>query len=302
MRPRLIAALGLVAVVALAAASDRLRARSHASYASAQRYEEIYYLPPPGSLRYFSLGWDEPLADLIWLRSLVYFGDELTHDGRVRYVFDYTEAMLELDPRFLAVYRWVGMAALYRPGAVPTDEIERAIEIMERGARIFPEDGELAWDVGATLVFELAPLLDDPRAKDRARERGLPYLTTAVRRGAAPEWAALTNASLLSQLGRTEQAARHLEEMYLSVQDERTRERIGERIRALRERGEADAFVAAMTELERDRRSQLPYLPPSLYLLVGPRPPVDLDTSIREGLPRALTAPDGVDELELDER
>src|SRR5690606_36908356 len=100
MRRTLAPWIGLLAVFALAVASDALRARSHASFASGQRYEDIYYLPPPAALRYVSLGWDEAAADLVWLRALVYFGDELIHEGQVRHVFDYTEAMLALDPRF----------------------------------------------------------------------------------------------------------------------------------------------------------------------------------------------------------
>lgn len=283
-------ALVTLALVALCSLGDALRTRSHASFASGQRYEDVYYLPPPGALRYVSLGFDEALADLIWLRALVYFGDELIHDGGVRYVFEYTEAMLELDPRFRAVYRWVGMAALYRPQAVPVEEIEQAVAIMERGARLFPDDGELAWDIGATLVFELAPHIEDPDAKDRVRERGLPYLTSAVRRGAAPQWAALTNASLLSRLGRTEQAARHLEEMYLSVDDEATRARIAERIRMLRERADAEAFVTAMNQLESERRASFPYVSPSMFLLLGPRPPVDLTAPVRDGVAASLAS------------
>ncbi|HEY8431584.1 MAG TPA: hypothetical protein VIL20_24560 [Sandaracinaceae bacterium] len=293
MRSPLSLVLGAVALVALALANDALRARSHASFASGQRYEDIYYLPPPGALRYLSLGWDEALADLIWLRALVYFGDELVHQGQVRHVFDYTEAMLALDPRFAAVYRWVGMAALYRPVAVPVEDMERAIAIMERGARLFPNDGRLAWDLGATLVFELAPHLEDPEEKDRVRERGLPHLQRAVRLGAAPPWAALTNASLLSHLGRTEQAARHLEEMYLAIDDEQTRARIAERIRTLRARAEAEAFVAAMRELEERHRESFPYVSPSLFLLLGDRPPVDLVAPVRDGLPRSLARDGG---------
>ncbi len=293
---RLGTAAAVALVIPLALASLELRARSHASYVSGQRYEDVYYLPPAEWLRVFSAGWDEALADLIWMRALVYFGDEFREGGQVRHVFDYAEAMLALDPRFPAVYRWVGMAGLYRPQAIAPEDIERSVAIMQRGARLFPEDGELAWDIGAALVFELVPLLEDEAAQDAARERGMPYLLAAARLGAAPEWAALSNASLLARIGRDEQAARHLEEMYLTVDDPALRESIGERIRELRERAEAEAFLAAMSELERRRQAELPYVAPSFYLLAGPRPPVDLARPVREGLPRALAGGDELDE------
>jgi hypothetical protein len=292
MPSRALATLALVlAGLVLAGTSDRLRHVSNASHARAQRYEDVYYLPPPRWLKVLSLGWDEAFADLIWMRALVYFGDELQHGGNVENVLEYAEAMVTLDPDFRAVYRWVGTAGIYRPVEVRPEHVEEAVRFMQRGARRFPEDGELAWDIGAALVFELVPLLDDPDARDDARERGMPWLMAASRLGAAPEWMTLTNASLLSRIGRTEQAARHLEEMYLATSDPTTRAQIEERIRELRDRARADAFVAAMREVESERARHFPYLSPGLFLLVGPRPPVDLDAPIREGLPEVLSRP-----------
>ncbi len=288
VRSNLTTAGVLLTLVGLIGAVDLLRSTSHATYRSGQRYEDVYYLPPTEWLPVFSLGWDAALADLVWLRALVYFGDEFRHGGAVRHVFEYTEAMLALDPDFQAVYRWIGVAGLYRPQAVAPEDMERAIGLMERGVERFPEDGDLAWSLGANLAFELAPVLDDIERANQARARGLPYLMRAVRLGAAPEWAALSNASLLTRIGRGEQAARHLEEMYLSVSDPATRERIAERIRDLRARNEAEAFVVAMEELEARRTAELPYLPVGLYVQVGPRPPVDVVAPIREGLPQAL--------------
>lgn len=289
MRARTATLAAFLAIALLAPLSDRLRGGAHARFTSAQRYEDVYYLPPTEWLRVFSLGYDEALADLIWMRALVYFGEEFQHAGALHYVFEYAEAIEALDPRFLEVYRWLGMAGLYRPQAITPEDVERSVAFMERGARIFPEDGKLAWNIGAALVFELPPLLDDDAAIRRAQARGVPYLMTALRLGAAPEWAALTNASVLAQIGRQEQAARHLEEMYLATDDPDVREQIAARIRELRERAEADAFLAAMRELDEERRRDFPYVSPSMHLLLGDRPPADVVTPIRSGLPRALS-------------
>lgn len=278
----------------LAFTSDRLREQASERYASAQRYEDVYYLPPPEWLRLFTLGWDEAAADLIWMRALVYFGDELQHGGNVENVFEYAEAIATLDPHFRAVYRWVGTAGIYRPVDVTTSDIERAVEFMERGAQLFPRDGQLAWDIGAALTFELVPLLDDEEARDEARARGTPWLMAASRLGAAPEWAALSNASLLARIGRTDQAARHLEEMYLSVDDPALRARIAARIEELRDQAHAEAFMAAMDELEDARRRSFPYLPLGLFLMVGERPVADVDAPIRVGLPAALADEPGL--------
>lgn len=236
MSSRAAIALVGIALVGLALASDVLRIQAHERYQSAQRYEDIYYLPPAEWLPVLSLGWDEAAADLIWMRALIYFGEEFQHSGQVAHVFDYADAIVALDPHFLAAYRWMGMAGLYRPQAITVEDVERSIAFMKRGAELFPDDGELAWNIGAALVFELPGLLgDDAEAVRSARERGLPYLMKAVRLGAAPEWASLSNASLLLKIGQRAQAIQHLMQMRSLVKDPETRERIEARIQMLRE-------------------------------------------------------------------
>lgn len=236
MKARLAPLFGLIALVALALASDALRASAHERYQSAQRYEDVYYLPPADWLPVLSLGWDEAAADLLWMRALVYFGQEFEHAGDVEHVFDYADAIVALDPHFLAAYRWMGMAGLYRPQAITVEDLERSVAFMERGAERFPNDGELAWNLGAALAFELPPLLgDDPDGIREARARGLPYLMKATRLGAAPEWSALSNATLLLRIGRRAQAIQHLTQMKALVEDPETRARIEARIQALRE-------------------------------------------------------------------
>ena len=283
--------LALLAMLLLAVASDRLRAEAHGSYVESQSYEDMYYLPPNEWLPVASLGWDEALADLIWMRALIYYGDEMEHDGRVQFVFRYGEAIETLDPEFVAIYSWVGMAGLYRPQAITIDDIERTVEFMQRGASRHPGDGELAWDIGATLAYELPPMVNNQEAADRARERAIPFLITAQRLGAAPEWASLSNAAMLARLGRTEQSIRHLGETLAGTNDPRTRERIRTRIIQLRNDAAQDAFIEAMDQFEDERRATFPYASAGLYLLLGPRPVVDLDAPIREGLPAALSAP-----------
>ncbi|MBX3270071.1 MAG: hypothetical protein KF729_07405 [Sandaracinaceae bacterium] len=286
-----IALLAVVtSLVVLPLALDALRARAHVSWRETQAYEGGYYLPPREWLPALSLGWREALADLVWMRALIYYGDEMHHGGDVRFAYEYAEAIEALDPDFVAVYRWVGMAGLYRPTAITADDVERAVTIMQRGAERHPLDGQLAWDLGAVLVFELPPLLEDTEAADAARARGVPFLVRASRLGAAPEWASLSNAALLARIGRTDQAARLLEDLYAHTDDLATRERIAMRIRQMRDEAQAEAFLARMEELEQERRRAFPYTPAGLYLLIGPRPAADLVTPIRDGFPRAFAA------------
>ena len=247
-----------------------LRGRAMDHYLETQAYEDIYYLPPPNWLQVMSLGYRRALADLIWLRALIYFGDEFENRGAVKHVFNYGESMLALDPDFRRVYRWVGVAAVYTPTGSPTAFIERAIDVLRRGVARFPDDGQLAWDAGATIMYELLPHLpkDDPD-RERLRTEGNEHMMAAARLGAGPDWLVITNATALRKLGEKERELRHLEEMYTLVRDPAVKAQIEIRLSQLRDEAYAEAFRRVNEEFEQRRKDEFPYVPPTLYFFVA---------------------------------
>jgi hypothetical protein len=81
-------------------------------------------------------------------------------------------------------------------------------------------------------------------------------------------------ATIMRKEGRDEAAMRHLEEVYVSTQDESTRDQVRNLLVAMhakidlaREDRERSAFEAAW-------HTTLPYVPPDLFVAIGaPRPP-----------------------------
>ena len=262
--------VALTLLIAAFAGVWTLRGRAMDDYLATRSYEDIYYLPPPQWLDVMSLGHRRALADLIWLRALIYFGEEFEHQGAVRHVFSYGEAMLALDPDFRRVYRWVGVAAVYTPLGSTNAVVERAIDVLRRGIERFPEDGQLAWDAGATIMYELLPNLpeDDPR-QERLRMEGNEHMMAAARLGAGPDWLVITNATALRKLGEKERELRHLEEMYAIVRDPKVRSEIEIRLSQLRDEAYAEAFRSANEEFEERRLEEFPYMPASLYFFVA---------------------------------
>jgi tetratricopeptide (TPR) repeat protein len=281
----------LIGVSAAALVGDHFRAAAQRQYAATQTYEDVYYLPASDYLVLGSLGYRAALADLIWMKALVYYGEELGHRGDVKHLFRYGDAMLALDPDFKRVYRWVASGAIYRTGTVTATDAERAIQYLERATRRFPDDGELAWDLGANYTFELAPMLSNEAARAAARRKGLDYLETAVQRHAGPPWLVLQTASQLQALGRSEQAIRHLEDVYATASDASVKHAIEQRLMQLRSATYAEAFRRTSEQLEAQRTEDFPYLDASLYLLVGRRPPAGGDAWLLGGFdPAALRA------------
>jgi hypothetical protein len=275
--------LGLCGFGAIAFAADGFRAAAQRHYLAASVYEDVYYLPPSDWLVLGSLGYRAALADLIWMKALIYYGDELAHRGDVRHLYRYGDALLALDPDFKKVYHWIASCALYRTGTVGVDDAKAAIHYLEQGARRFPDDGELAWDLGANYTYELAPMLKDPVERERAREQGLAHLEAAVLRHAGPPWLVLQNSTQLEKLGRREQAIRHLEDVYAAASDASIKLEIERELTRLRSAAYADALRQSDQELASERQKNFPYLDDTLFLLVGPRPPFGGDAWLAHG-------------------
>lgn len=246
-------------------------------FIATQTYEDLYYVPPDEWLPVFSMGYDEALASLLWMKALVYYGEEIAHQGAVQHSFRYADAIITLDPKFRAVYRWAALAGLYRPKFVDFErEAKEAIGYLELGVRRFPDDGTMAWDAGASLTYELAPHVEDEGEKAELRRRGLEYMQSAARLGAAPDWLVLSNVASLEKLGETEQAIRHLEEMYTTVSDEEVREEVRLRLVTLRGQSYATALQHVWAEAEARRTDGYDFVPPTFFHIMEPKAPVPL--------------------------
>jgi len=283
MRSALSTSLALGLCVAAAIGGDYCRGRAQQHYAATQTYEDVYYLPPDGALLIGSLGYRGALADLIWMKALIYYGEELGHRGDVKNLYRYGDAMLALDPDWKRVYRWIASSALYRTGTVTVDDAHAAIRYLEVATRRFPDDGELAWDLGANYAFELAPMLESKADRDEARRKGLDYLEAAALRNAGPPWLVLQTSRQLQALGRNEQAIRHLEDVYATATDPAVRTQIEGQLTQLRSANYAEALKRTNEEIEAARVKAFPYLSTTLYLLVGPRPPFGGDAWLARG-------------------
>jgi tetratricopeptide (TPR) repeat protein len=260
---------GWLSVLCLGGAAYELRARASAQHASGQTYEDIYYLPPVPLLPVLTAGYGSAVADLIWIRLLLYFGEEMIERSQTRYLYNYVDSLLALDADFKAPYGWIAMAALYHAGEVTAADGYRAVEYLERAVARWPDDGELAWDLGATLRFELPPLVSDPAEKAALHERAVEHLATAARLGAGPAWLASLNVQLLEKLGKSEQAIRHLEEMYASVQDPSEKQQLEWRLMRLRSEAYAEAFRSYNEDFRRNHFASRPYASANLFALTG---------------------------------
>jgi hypothetical protein len=283
--------IGCVLSLGLAAlfGAEWCRSRAQLYFAQTQQYDAVYYLPPDDYLIVGSLGYRAAVADLIWMKALVYYGEELGQHGDVQHLYRYGDAMIALDPDFKRVYRWIASCSLYRTGNVTAADARTAIRYLEVAARRFPDDGELAWDLGANYVYELVPMLPQGEEREAVKKKGLEFLEAAVARNAGPEWLVLQTSSAMAALGRTEQAIRHLEDVYATASDPSVKQSIEYKLAQLRTASYAEALRRSHEDFIAAHKRDFPYLSPTLYILVGSRPACGGDAWLAQGFDPAAS-------------
>lgn len=114
------------------------------------RVEDTLYLTSGETLKRASLGFDGVLADLYWVRTVLYFGAQFAAQRAAGQSFDVSQLpllkplldiVIELDPQHLAAYRF-GSFFLQRTDATA------AINLIERGLRANPGAWQLYQDLG----------------------------------------------------------------------------------------------------------------------------------------------------------
>src|SRR5574341_157614 len=68
--------------------------------------DEARYLPSPAVARLLAFGYEHLAADLMWIRTVQYFGKHLETDGRYPRLLALLEVTVGLDPHFVEAYRY----------------------------------------------------------------------------------------------------------------------------------------------------------------------------------------------------
>src|SRR5262245_1565570 len=106
------------------------------------QFKETLYLNSGEALKRASLGFDGLMADIYWIRVLLYVGEQFEQQRAVNQSFDFRQLELlepmlnltvELDPRYLAAYHF---GAVFLPEINP----ENAVRFVERGIRNNPDE------------------------------------------------------------------------------------------------------------------------------------------------------------------
>lgn len=238
---------------------------------------DTYNLPPPSVIRAFCFGFNELGADLLWIRTIAYFSDHLTTDHDLRYLERYLQNILSLDNHFKAIYRYGSAMMMSRNSRLTNDDVFAAIRVLEQAHRLFPDDYHFPLHLGAYYINDLRT--SDKKQKALWRRIGADYIHRAALIGANIPWLPSLAANIFTEQGERDLAIQHLEEIYLTSQDESMRQQISAKLKHLQATKEADDLERAANAFNKSHKeSRLSFIPPDLYALTGlpPLKPFDL--------------------------
>jgi hypothetical protein len=253
--------------VAVAVVTHQAHARLAERRAAFPPDEDVLYLPPPGQMRVMSAGYREALADLVWVRAVIFAGDRIGA-GNLDWVQRYVDSVVHLAPRFRRPYHWAGVTAVYGGRALDRPTIDAAIGMYRRGLEQYPEDHEFLFSLGMLLFREVNSVegySEEERAE--AKAEGAVLIQRAASFGAPPLVRQLA-ATLVAKRGGDALAIQFLETQMLHAQDEGYQDLLREKLRVLVGTAKVESMARTRLEVLADRDAEFPYVSEDLYTVV----------------------------------
>jgi hypothetical protein len=254
--------------IGVAATQPRLAATVH----EVKEGYDLVIFPPPAQLRAALLGWDAPAVDMLWAKLLVEYGIHFSEHREFVEIPRYVDAILELEPDYQPLYKFVDTMLAYRPMQGTESDVRLARNYLERGTRELPQDPRMWLRYGQFIAFVAPSFLKDEREAQAWRRDGAEAMERAAELGADPDQA-VTAAGILNRGGNTREAIRYLEKAYAFTEHPAMHEvhqAIGKKLAALSAISLRDQADATMRAIDARWSRELPDVSRDHYLLLGP--------------------------------
>lgn len=236
----------------------------------------LEYLPGETTAQLVSLGHHNTLADIFWVRSLLYFANELSERQSYEWLLQYLEVIIALDTDFVDVYRWGGAALIISNKVITFEDVQRANTLLERGATQFPDN----WRLPEAAAANCSYYVTDPSPQEREQLKACQnkFVNMAAQRPGAPFTLRLLASSLAS--GDEKRMCELLIDAYFSgQQDPKLRAQIENRmVGGLCGEVSADLLRDQVKRFKDAHRETYPYAPEDLVVHI-----VDLDDWAQQG-------------------
>lgn len=227
-----------------------LQVRIDEQRAVTPKLQRFMYLPQGEYLRVAVLGYEQVVADLLWIQAIQAMGERKVTEEAGHWIYLALDVITTLDPKFVRVYEAGGIALVTLVVLV-----EESNRILEKGIQYNPEVWSLPYLLGFNYYFELH---DDAKAAD--------YIARASRLPGAPEYLAQLAARLYVSAREPQVAIDFLARMYEQTSDENVKSVLERRLKEVVVERDLQLLEGAISRYrERHRRP-----PERLEDLVGP--------------------------------
>jgi len=223
-------------------------------------------IPSTNTLRVLSLGYENFMADMIWVRLLQFHqtGQNRSH------LPHYIDAVIELDPEFKAAYRWGATAMLFSGGRTSRENVLASNRYLLAGMEQFPDDYYYPYTLGLNWAFYY-PARNEKEERAKIR-RAVEYLHIAMQKPDVPRGTALLIAGLLRYQEDPGTIIDFLEQAYATEPDPEVRRKIEGRLNRMIGANRRRLFESQRLRRERWlEQNGFDYLPPGLAFHVGHR-------------------------------
>lgn len=176
--------------------------------------QEPLYIPSGRLLPYLSLGHDQFMADLLWLKALLYFGKHYLTDKNYPYFFHILDIITNLDKRFKEAYLLGGIIL-----SLELDAVEESNMLLEKGMENIPDDWRIPFYIGFNYWYYMNEHIQAAK-----------YISISARLKGAPSYLTRLASTLYIKGGQKEVALSFLIEIYNNTEDERIKAQIIDKI------------------------------------------------------------------------
>lgn len=178
------------------------------------------YLSPP-TMKHFTFGYGEAIADAMWIRAIQdfdYCEQKIAANAckNQSWLYEMLNQITEISPKYRMAYAAGGLAL-----TVIISDIEGASKIFDKGVREFPNDWQILYRAGYHAYFEENNALKAAQLYERAAKNG------------APEWLFSLAGRLYADAGNAKLAEELLERMIQEERDPQLIQRLKEKLESL---------------------------------------------------------------------
>lgn len=203
----------------LAAGTYGIQKNLEVFHARARKIEDLKYLPSGKFLKPASLGYQNLLASMFWVKTVGYFGSHVLTDRQYPYLYQLVDVVTTLDPLFEYPYEFGGIVL-----ALEVGHLQLSDAVLRKGLGNVQQSHPRYWYLPFFLGFNSMFYRRDFQTAAR-------YMEMAARHPGRPEYLPLLVAKLYAKAYEPAVGLQFLEEMYRSTENRELKERIAQRIR-----------------------------------------------------------------------